>query len=112
MTDVKYLIKPLVTHLFLSFIVNFILFQDRCANYSVTCYCPSIGSCAEKQYRIPLNRLTNDGKHKGDHNRNYFFTIKVTNLANLSNIEHVDILVDDSPPETGVVYEGNKLCYM
>jgi hypothetical protein len=30
----------------------------------------------------------------------------VTNNAGLSNIEHMDILVDNSPPEKGVVYEG------
>jgi hypothetical protein len=43
----------------------------------------------------------------GNHNRNYNFTLKVTNNAHLFNIEHVDILVDDSPPEVGVLFEGN-----
>ncbi|KAL4218457.1 hypothetical protein ACF0H5_023192 [Mactra antiquata] len=72
------------------------------------CYCSDIGSCEMYNYSIPLNKLVNAGKHEGNHNRNYFFTIKVTNNAMLSNIEHVDILVDDSPPEVGVVYEGSE----
>ena len=45
-------------------------------------------------------------KNIGNHNRNYYFTVKVTNNAFLTNIEHIDILVDDSPPEVGVVFEG------
>ena len=45
-------------------------------------------------------------KHEGDHNREYFFTLNVTNHAMLSYIKHLDILVDDSPPEKGVVLEG------
>ena len=43
----------------------------------------------------------------GSHNRRYFFTVKVVNQAHLVGIEHVDILVDESPPETGVVLEGS-----
>ncbi|KAL4218491.1 hypothetical protein ACF0H5_023225 [Mactra antiquata] len=74
----------------------------------VKCYCPDIGSCEMYNYSVPLNKLVHAGKHEGNHNRNYFFTIKVTNNAMLSNIEHVDILVDDSPPEVGVVYEGSE----
>ena len=59
---------------------------------------------------MPLNVLKTNNKDTGDHNRNYYFTIKVTNNANLFNIEHMDILVDDSPPETGVVLEGKSFC--
>jgi len=32
--------------------------------------------------------------------------ITVTNHANLSSTEYIDVLVDESPPETGVIYEG------
>ena len=46
-------------------------------------------------------------RNTGSHNRRYFFTVKVVNQAHLVGIEHVDILVDDSPPETGVVLEGS-----
>ncbi|WAR31803.1 hypothetical protein MAR_034345 [Mya arenaria] len=44
--------------------------------------------------------------HIGNHNRNYYFTINVKNMAGLSTTEHIDVLVDDSPPSKGVVYEG------
>jgi len=53
-----------------------------------------------------MNKLVQADKQTGDHNRDYYFTIKVVNHALLSNIEHLDILVDDSPPETGVIFEG------
>ncbi|KAL4218473.1 hypothetical protein ACF0H5_023207 [Mactra antiquata] len=72
----------------------------------VKCYCPDIGSCEMYNYSIPLNKLVPVGKSEGNHNRNYFFTIKVTNNAMLSNIEHVDILVDYSPTDVGVVNEA------
>ena len=39
-------------------------------------------------------------------NRNYFITIKVMSLTELITIESVTILVDESPPETGVILEG------
>ena len=55
-----------------------------------------------------LNGLIKKLKHIGNHNRNYYFTIKVTNKAKLVNIEHMDVLVDDSPPEPGVVLEGKS----
>ncbi|KAL4218489.1 hypothetical protein ACF0H5_023223 [Mactra antiquata] len=69
------------------------------------CYCPDIGSCEMYNYSIALNKLVQTGKHEGDNNRSYVFTIKVTNNAMLSNIERVDILVDDSFPGVGVMYE-------
>jgi len=53
-----------------------------------------------------MNGLQNLQKHIGNHNRNYFFEVTVTNNAQLSATEYVDILVDESPPATGVVYEG------
>ena len=62
-------------------------------------------------YTIPLNKLVALDKHNGDHNRNYYFKIKVTNNAMLVNTEHADILVDDSPPEPGTVKEGIKIDY-
>ena len=74
------------------------------------CYCPAVGdSCEKRKYYISMNKLIQENKEKGDHNRNYFITIKVTNQAGLFNIEHMDILVDDSPPERGVVSEGKYL---
>ncbi|XP_060552014.1 uncharacterized protein LOC132713433 isoform X3 [Ruditapes philippinarum] len=76
-------------------------------NLTDSCYCPDIGKCEDFKYSIPLNKLVHANKHIGNHNRNYVFTIKVTNNAKLWNIEQVDILVDDSPPEIGVVYEGS-----
>jgi hypothetical protein len=52
-------------------------------------------------YVADLTKLKTDNKHTGNHNRRYFFTIKVINTAQLVAIEHIDILVDESPPETG-----------
>jgi len=73
------------------------------------CYCPDIGACELFNYTIPLNKLQAINKHLGDHNRNYFFEIIVTNNALLTTTEYIDILVDESPPEPGVVYEGKSI---
>ncbi|XP_053399196.1 uncharacterized protein LOC128556970 [Mercenaria mercenaria] len=80
--------------------------EKSCPNNAVECYCPDVGFCEFFNYTVPLNKLVAIHKHEGNHNRNYYFTIKVTNHAHLYNTEHVDILVDDSPPEVGIVYEG------
>ncbi|XP_053381647.1 uncharacterized protein LOC123555884 isoform X2 [Mercenaria mercenaria] len=80
--------------------------HDHCPKEVSKCYCPDIGNCERYNYSISLNSLVKNNTNKGNHNRNYYFTIKVTNKAMLSNIEHVDILVDNSPPEVGVIYEG------
>ncbi|XP_053392349.1 uncharacterized protein LOC128555022 [Mercenaria mercenaria] len=80
--------------------------KKSCPSDVVECYCPDVGFCEYFNYTVPLNKLISINKHEGDHNRNYYFRIKVTNHAYLYNIEHVDILVDDSPPEVGVVFEG------
>ncbi|KAJ8302432.1 hypothetical protein KUTeg_018828 [Tegillarca granosa] len=76
-----------------------------CNNESL-CYCPSVGFCETINYNFSLNSLVQMKTNIGDHNRQYFFTIKATNNANLTSVEHLDILVDDSPPETGMVFEG------
>ena len=77
------------------------------------CYCPKVGSqCESLLYTVNLNGLVNKTRHIGNHNRNYYFTIKVTNKAKLVNIEHMDVLVDDSPPEPGVVLEGEISCFL
>ncbi|XP_052788798.1 uncharacterized protein LOC128223561 [Mya arenaria] len=78
--------------------------NDSCL--TALCYCPDIGDCAFFNYTVPLNKLNAKQIHIGNHNRNYYFTIKVTNMAGLSTMEHIDVLVDDSPPSEGVVYEG------
>ena len=70
------------------------------------CYCPDVGECEIYDYSISMNKLTEKNTNIGKHNRNYYVTIKVTNNAGLSNIEQFDILVDDSAPEKGVIYEG------
>jgi hypothetical protein len=51
-------------------------------------------------------KLRSKNMHEGTHNKRYFFTIKVINTAYLVAIEHIDILVDESPPEVGIVLEG------
>ncbi|XP_062589946.1 uncharacterized protein LOC134251560 [Saccostrea cucullata] len=72
----------------------------------VDCYCPSVGPCEHSIYRVEFNHLIKNNTHIGQHNREYHFTVKVTNEARLVSIQHVDILSDDSPPHKGVVYEG------
>jgi len=83
-----------------------LLLKETCPPSSTNCYCPDIGDCEFANYTIPLNKLQTFNKHMGNHNRNYFFEITVTNHANLSTTEYIDVLVDNSPPETGVIYEG------
>ncbi|XP_053389666.1 uncharacterized protein LOC128546093, partial [Mercenaria mercenaria] len=70
------------------------------------CYCPKIGVCEHYLYTVGLNKLVDKRTNKGQHNRNYYFTIIATNNAKLVNIEHLDVLTDDSPPEEGVIQEG------
>jgi hypothetical protein len=70
------------------------------------CSCPIIGPCSHFNYAIDLNHLIGDGTDIGDHNREYHFSVEVTNEAHLVSVEDVTILVDDSPPEPGVVING------
>ncbi|KAL3857352.1 hypothetical protein ACJMK2_012028 [Sinanodonta woodiana] len=70
------------------------------------CYCPMIGVCENYMYTLTLNKLVANGTHEGEHNRNYFFTIIVTNNAQLISAERVDILADESPPVAGIIQEG------
>ena len=82
------------------------VFQDGCTDKSL-CYCPIIGEdCEDQRYSIPLHGLVSKFKHIGDHNRNYFFTVTVTNNANLITTHRIEVLVDVSSPQTGVVLEG------
>lgn len=53
-----------------------------------------------------MNNLVDKRTNIGQHNRNYYFSIIVTNNAQLVNVEHTDVLADDSPPEEGVIQEG------
>ena len=84
----------------------YIVKQGRCQASNSSCYCPDIGLCEMVLYTFDLNKLVNNNTHIGDHNRNYVFTLIVQNNARLQNIERLDILVDESPPENGAVYEG------
>ncbi|XP_067670393.1 uncharacterized protein [Haliotis asinina] len=70
------------------------------------CYCPSIGECHFHNYTVPLNSLKANKTNDAQHNQAFFFTVVATNGADLKNIDHLDILVDNSPPEAGVVKEG------
>lgn len=53
-----------------------------------------------------MNHLLASGTHKGKHNHVYYLTLNVTNTAGLVHIKRLTILVDASPPETGVVLDG------
>jgi hypothetical protein len=81
------------------------MLQTNCPDQT-TCYCPVIGDCENLLYTINLNSLVVSDTNNGNHNRQYFFTIVVTNNARSKIEEHVDILLDDSPPVPGVVNEG------
>ncbi|XP_069134697.1 uncharacterized protein [Argopecten irradians] len=77
-----------------------------CPDAVLTCYCPSVGVCSFNNFTLHLNSLVHNHTHKGNHNRQYHFTITVTNIAQLVSVEHLEILADDSPPAPGVVMEG------
>ncbi|WAR13863.1 hypothetical protein MAR_003968 [Mya arenaria] len=86
--------------------IGAVTLDSDCGNESATCYCPSIGKCEHFNYTVSLNKLQALGTNNGNHNRNYVFTLYVTNHALLTSVEYLDILVDGSPPEKGVVFEG------
>ena len=65
-----------------------------------------IGNCSSMLFSANLKKLKSENKHIGLHNRRYFFTLEAMNNAYLRSFDHIDILVDDSPPEGGVVLEG------
>ncbi|XP_052073992.1 uncharacterized protein LOC127711868, partial [Mytilus californianus] len=75
-------------------------------NSTTTCYCPMIGECTSTTYVAELKKLKTLKRHNGNHNRRYFFTVTATNNAFLVAYDHIDILVDESPPDVGVVLEG------
>ncbi|XP_046356064.2 uncharacterized protein LOC124134978 [Haliotis rufescens] len=74
------------------------------SNYS--CYCPSIGECQFHNYSVKLNGLVANKTNHAQHNQAFYFTVVSTNEADLRTIDHLDILVDTSPPEAGTVKEG------
>lgn len=82
------------------------LFQTGCQNVTRFCYCPSLSVCEQRQYSIidMGSKVTATGQH----NRRYHFSVFVRNNANLSTTQHIDILVDSSPPMNGSVKEGPK----
>ncbi|XP_076106390.1 uncharacterized protein LOC143075038 [Mytilus galloprovincialis] len=79
--------------------------SDSCVN-TTSCYCPIVGACASTTFVAELKKLKSLNRHNGNHNRRYFFTVTATNNAFLVAYDHIDILVDESPPEVGVVLEG------
>ncbi|XP_041349360.1 LOW QUALITY PROTEIN: uncharacterized protein LOC121368688 [Gigantopelta aegis] len=85
--------------------LSIIYFQKNCQDDHY-CYCPSVGACAYFNYTVTLNRLVHNNKNIGKHNREYYFTLIATNVAQLKSFYHLDILVDASPPVAGVVLEG------
>ena len=70
------------------------------------CYCPSVGDCENHHYTFTFTSLVHSNSHQGDHHRDYHITITATNHASLRTTRTVDILLDDSPPTVGVVWEG------
>jgi hypothetical protein len=58
--------------------------------------------CEFYNYSLDLSKIIREGQH----NREYYFTILVTNTAGLRSLQHLDILVDESPPVNGTVKEG------
>ncbi|KAK3589130.1 hypothetical protein CHS0354_017096 [Potamilus streckersoni] len=77
-------------------------------NADETCYCPMIGVCENFSYMFRPDNLVERNTQRGQHNRDYFITIIVTNNARLVTVEELDILIDDSPPATGVIEEGSS----
>ena len=83
------------------------LFQTDCSGQDDSCYCPSVGgACELASYLIPFRSLAGQNTHRGQHHRHYYITINATNRASLTVTNSLEILVDESPPSTGVVLEG------
>jgi hypothetical protein len=82
------------------------VFEQESCPTNTPCYCPLVGVCELYNYTLDLNSLVVKHTHIGLHNREYYFTIIVTNNARLVSVQHVDVLADDSPPAPGVVLEG------
>ncbi|XP_069134809.1 uncharacterized protein [Argopecten irradians] len=80
--------------------------NSSCPSDATTCYCPTVGPCAYYNFTVDLNSLIHGNNHIGNHNRQYHFTITVTNATRLVTIDHLEVLSDDSPPAPGVVMEG------
>ena len=81
------------------------MLQTSC-NGEDHCYCPSVGDCEIHRYVVTFTNLVHHNTHQGDHHREYYVTITVTNAASLTTTTTVDILLDESPPTMGVVWEG------
>ena len=81
-------------------------FQISCPNDQSNCYCPSVGDCEIDRYLVKFTNLVHHNTHQGDHHREYYITLTATNTASLSTTTVVDILLDESPPTVGVVWEG------
>ncbi|XP_046562580.1 uncharacterized protein LOC124271469 [Haliotis rubra] len=73
------------------------------------CYCPSVGPCGFQNYTLDLGKtsLKANNTNTGQHNREYYFTLFITNGAMLKSFAHLDVLVDESPPLVGIVQEGS-----
>ena len=80
-------------------------FQTSCTGRD-DCYCPSVGDCEIHRYLVTFTNLVHHSTHQGDHHREYYITVTATNAASLTTTTTVDILLDESPPTVGVVWEG------
>ena len=65
-----------------------------------------MGDCEIDRYLLTFTSLVDRNTHQGDHHREYRVTVAVTNSASLTTTITVDILLDESPPTVGVVWEG------
>ena len=83
----------------------FLFFQTSCKGQKV-CYCPSVGDCEDFLYEVTFPNLHISNTHEGDHHRDYYLTITITNMVSLSTTVTFDLLLDESPPSKGVVWEG------
>ena len=80
--------------------------QTNCSGQQGPCYCPDVGPCENYDYLISFNNIIHVNDSEGLHHRDYYISINVTNNARLRTTQHVDILIDASPPSGGVVMEG------
>ncbi|XP_070204014.1 uncharacterized protein [Littorina saxatilis] len=79
--------------------------QTSCGGQD-NCYCPAVGGCEIDRYLLTFTNLVDNKTDQGDHHREYYVTITVTNHASLTTTTVVDLLLDESPPTVGVVWEG------
>lgn len=82
------------------------ILNKTCPTSLEHCYCPIIGFCEQDFYTINLNKIKTADNHNGKHNRRYFFTLLIDNMAKELTTKYIEIYVDASPPQIGHAFDS------